>query len=61
MAKAYVFAQDLYRDSANAREFLNRPHAMLDGNPLLDVALATDPDANAVIDLLGGVAYGGGA
>ena len=60
LAKVYVFALDIYRDSASAREFLGRPHAMLDGKPPLDVALATGPGADAVINLLGRVAYSGG-
>ena len=43
LAKVYIFALSIYRDSNNAREFLNRPHAMLDGKLPLDVALATGP------------------
>lgn len=61
LATVYVFALDIYRDSSNAREFLNRPHAILDGKLPLDVALATGPGADAVINLLGRVGYGGGA
>jgi putative toxin-antitoxin system antitoxin component (TIGR02293 family) len=60
LAKVYVFALDIYHDSGSVREFLNRPHAMLDGKPPLDVALATGPGADAVINLLGRVAYSGG-
>jgi len=60
LAKVYVFALDIYHDGAKVREFLNRPHAMLDGKPPLDVALATGPGADAVINLLGRVAYSGG-
>ena len=60
LAKVYVFALDIYQDSGNVREFLNRPHVMLDNKPPLDVALATGPGADAVINLLGGIAYGGG-
>jgi putative toxin-antitoxin system antitoxin component (TIGR02293 family) len=60
LAKVYVFALDIYQDDDDAREFLNRPHAMLDGKPPLDVALATGPGADAVINLLGRVAYSGG-
>jgi uncharacterized protein (DUF2384 family) len=33
---------------------------MLDGKPPLDVALATGPGADLVINILGRVAYGGG-
>jgi len=34
---------------------------MLDGKAPLDVALATGPGADVVINLLGRAAYGGGA
>ena len=61
LAKFYVFALAIYRDSGNVRGFLNRPHAMLDGERPLNVALATDPGTDAVINLLGGTTYGGGA
>ncbi len=60
LAKVYVFALDIYHDGDKVREFLNRPHAMLDGKPPLDVALATGPGADAVINLLGRAAYSGG-
>ena len=60
LAKVYVFALDIYKDSNDVREFLNRPHAMLDGRPPLDVALETGPGADVVINLLGRIAYSGG-
>lgn len=59
LAKVYIFALSIYRDSNNAREFVNRPHAMLEGKLPLDVALATGPGADAVISLMGSTAYGG--
>jgi putative toxin-antitoxin system antitoxin component (TIGR02293 family) len=60
LAKVYVLAQDVYQHDEVARQFLNRPHAMLDDQTPLDVALATDPGADAVINLLGRIAYSGG-
>lgn len=60
LAKVYIFALDIYHDSNTARAFLNRPHAMLDGKVPLDVALETGPGADAVINLLGRIAYSGG-
>jgi putative toxin-antitoxin system antitoxin component (TIGR02293 family) len=60
LAKVYVLGLDIYRDSASAREFLKRPHAMLESKSPVDGALATDPGADAVINLLGGVVYGSG-
>ncbi len=61
LAKVFSFALDIYRAPETAREFLGRPHPMLDGKAPLDVALATGPGADLVINLLGRAAYGGGA
>ena len=61
LAKVFSFALDIYQAPEKAREFLSRPHPMLDGKPPLDVALATGPGADLVINLLGRAAYGGGA
>ena len=61
LAKVFSFALDIYRVPEKAREFLGRPHPMLDGKAPLDVALATGPGADLVINLLGRAAYGGGA
>lgn len=61
LAKVFSFALDIYKEPARAREFLSRPHPMLDGKAPLDVALATSPGADLVINLLGRAAYGGGA
>lgn len=60
IAKVFSFAMDIYKDKDKVRTFLGRPHAMLDDKPPLDVALATGPGADAVINLLGRAAYGGG-
>ena len=40
--------------------FLDRPHPMLDDVAPLEIALATGPGADAVINLLGRAAYSGG-
>jgi len=61
LAKVFSFALEIYKSSDKAREFMTRPHPMLDGKPPLDVALATGPGADLVINLLGRAAYGGGA
>lgn len=58
VAKAWGMAMSVYRDEAKAQEFLTRPHAMLEGRTPLDVALATGPGADAVVNLLGRAAYG---
>jgi len=53
-------ALDIYRDAEKVREFLRRPHIMLDNKAPLDVALTTGPGADAVINVLGRAAYSGG-
>ena len=60
VAKVFGFALDIYDDADKARAFVTRPHAMLDGRAPLDVALATSPGADLVVNLLGRAAYGGG-
>lgn len=60
LAKVFSFALDIYGSPERARDFLSRPHAMLDGRPPLDVALGTSPGADLVVNLLGRAAYGGG-
>jgi putative toxin-antitoxin system antitoxin component (TIGR02293 family) len=60
VAKVFAFGIDVFRDEAKVRSFLDRPHPMLDDRPPLEVALATGPGADAVINLLGRAAYSGG-
>jgi putative toxin-antitoxin system antitoxin component (TIGR02293 family) len=60
IAKVYAVALDIYHDPAKVRDFLRRPHMMLDNKTPLDVALATGPGTDAVINLLGRAAYSGG-
>ncbi|MBR0776217.1 DUF2384 domain-containing protein [Bradyrhizobium diazoefficiens] len=60
VAKVFAFGLEVFRDEAKVRDFLNRPHPMLDERIPLELALATGPGADAVINLLGRTAYGGG-
>ena len=60
LAKVFSVALDIYRDAEKVREFLRRPHMMLDNKAPLDVALTTGPGADAVINVLGRAAYSGG-
>lgn len=60
LGKVYEMAVSIYHEPDKAREFLSRPHAMLEKRAPLDVALATGPGADAVVNLLGRAAYGGG-
>ncbi len=61
VAEVYNFAETVFGAGEQARAFMKRPHPMLDNRTPLDVALATGPGANAVINILGRAAYGGGA
>jgi putative toxin-antitoxin system antitoxin component (TIGR02293 family) len=60
LAKVYAAALGIYHDPEQVRAFLRRPHMMLDNKAPLDVALATGPGADAVMNLLGRAAYSGG-
>ncbi len=60
LAKVYGLAQMLFRDQAKVQDFLSRPHMMLENKAPLDIALATEPGADVVVNLLGRAAYGGG-
>ena len=60
IAKVFAFGLEVFRDEAKTRSFLDRPHPMLDDRPPLEIALATGPGADAVINLLGRAAYSGG-
>jgi len=60
IAKVFAFGLEVFRDEAKVRSFLERPHPMLDNKAPLEVALATGPGADAVINILGRAAYSGG-
>src|ERR1700760_2441456 len=53
IAKVYVIALDIYQLPEKVRDFLRRPHMMLDNRAPIDVAMATGPGVDAVINLLG--------
>ena len=60
LAKVWAMAMRGWNDEADARAFLRRPHPMLEGRPPRDVAVASDPGADAVVNIIGRGAYGGG-
>ena len=60
LAKAFSFAIEIYKGTEGAKAFMTAPHPMLDGRSPMDVALKTGAGADAVIQLLGRAAYGGG-
>ncbi len=60
IAKVFAFGLEVFRDEALVRRFLDHPHPMLDDKTPLEIALATGPGADVVINLLGRAAYSGG-
>jgi len=61
LARIMVAAIDTWGDPDNARAFLQRPHAMLDGKTPLDIALHTAAGARLVEDILARLKYGSAA
>jgi putative toxin-antitoxin system antitoxin component (TIGR02293 family) len=60
LAKVWAMAMRVWNDEADARTFLSRPHPMLEGRSPRDLAVASDPGADAVMNIIGRGAYGGG-
>jgi len=60
MVKVYEMAMWVYKDPAKAVAFLSGPHQMLEGRSALDVALASGPGADEVVNILGRAYYGTG-
>ena len=60
VAKVFAFGLEVFGDEGKVRNFLNQPHPMLGGRAPLQLALATGPGADAVVNLLGRAAYSGG-
>lgn len=61
VARAWAAALDVYQSEDLAREFLTRPHPMLERYTPLDVALCNAPGLDAVEGLLGRAKYSSAA
>lgn len=59
LGKVFGLAVGVYGDAEKAREFLRRPHPMLEQHSPLELALAADTGADVVVNLLGRIAFGG--
>lgn len=59
IAKVFSFGLEVYGSPEKVREFLRRPHMMLEGRTPLDLSIVSSPGADLIINLLGRVAYGG--
>lgn len=60
LARVYSMALSIFADESKVRQFLERPHMLLDNKRPVDVTLSTGPGAEAVINVLGRAAYSGG-
>jgi putative toxin-antitoxin system antitoxin component (TIGR02293 family) len=60
LAKVWAMALRVWGDERDAQEFLRRPHPMLEGRAPREVTVSSEPGADAVMNLIGRGAYGGG-
>lgn len=61
LARVWSLALDVWRDEADARAFLFRPHAMIEDRAPVDLVLQSEFGAEMVVDILGGLKYGSAA
>lgn len=61
LAGILAFATEVWGDIDTAREFLMRPHIMLEGRRPIDLALKSEIGAAAVTEILGRLQYGSAA
>jgi putative toxin-antitoxin system antitoxin component (TIGR02293 family) len=61
LAQVWAAAVDVWQDEAAARAFLHRPHALLEGDRPIDLALGSEFGAKLVEDILGRLKYGSAA
>ena len=61
LAEIWALARATWGSDAAAREFLFRPHAMLEGRPPVDVVLASEFSRPLVEGILGRLRYGSAA
>lgn len=58
LARAWAFALEVWQDADEARDFLSRPHAMLEDRRPIDVVIQSEIGAELVLDILGRLKYG---
>jgi len=61
LARVWSLALDVWHDEGEARDFLFRPHAMIEDRRPVDVVIQSEFGAEMVIDILGGLKYGSAA
>lgn len=61
LARVWSVALDVWGNEDEARNFLFRPHAMLEDKCPIDVVIQSEFGAEMVVDILGGLKYGSAA
>lgn len=61
LAKVWSLALDVWKDEEEARNFLFRPHPMIEDKRPVDVVIQNEFGAEMVVDILGGLKYGSAA
>ena len=61
VARVWSLARDVWGEDANAREFLFRPHPMIEDKRPIDMVILNEFGAEMVIDILGRLKYGSAA
>lgn len=61
LARVWGLAVDVWQGADEARDFLFRPHPMIEDRRPIDVVIQTEFGAELVIDILGGLKYGSAA
>ena len=61
LARVWALAVDVWHDEAEAREFMFRPHAMLEDRRPVDVVIQSDIGSGLVLEVLGALKYGSAA
>jgi len=61
VAGVWGLALDVWKSEAAARDFMFRPHAMLDDRPPIDLVIQNEIGAELVREVLAGLKYGSAA
>ncbi|OHV26185.1 DUF2384 domain-containing protein [Rhizobium sp. RMa-01] len=61
LARVWGLALDVWQTEAEARDFLFRPHTMLEDRRPIDVVIQSEIGGELVLDILGSLKYGSAA
>lgn len=61
LARVWSLAVDVWGSDEEARDFLFRPHPMMEDRRPIDVVIQSEFGAEMVLDILGGLKYGSAA